>query len=75
MIFMKIRGGRPGKEIIMIKVNGLEEMPEGIGGVSAEERETVIRKDFLEKKAHICTTDFVEYGKLLRRCRRERKNL
>lgn len=53
----------------MIKVNGLEEMPEGIGGVSAEERETVIRKDFLEKKAHICTTDFVEYGKLLRRCR------
>lgn len=69
MIFAKKRGGRPGKEIIMIKVNSLEEMPEGIGGVSAEERETVIRKDFLSKKAYVCTTDFVEYGKLLRRCR------
>ena len=53
----------------MIKVSDLEEMPEGIGGVSAEERETVIRKDFLDKKAHICTTDYVEYGKLLRKCR------
>lgn len=53
----------------MIKVNSLEEMPEGIGGVSAEERETLIRKDYLSKKAYVCTTDFVEYGKLLRRCR------
>ena len=49
----------------MIKVNGLNEMPESIGGVSTEERETIIRKDFLSKKARICTTDFVEYGKLL----------
>ena len=53
----------------MIKVNSLEEMPEGIGGVSAEERETIIRKDFLDKKAHICTTDYVEYGRLMKRCR------
>ena len=53
----------------MTKVNSLDEMPENIGGVSAEERETVIRKDFLEKKAHICTTDFVEYGKLMKKCR------
>lgn len=53
----------------MIKVNSLEEMPEGIGGVSAEERETIIRKDCLEKKASICTTDYAEYGKLLRKCR------
>ena len=53
----------------MIKVNSLEEMPEGIGGVSAEERETIIRKDYLDKKAHICTTDGVEYGRLMRKCR------
>lgn len=53
----------------MIKVNGLEEMPEGIKGVSAEERETVIRKDYLDKKAHICTTDGVEYGRLMKKCR------
>lgn len=53
----------------MIKVNGLNEMPESIGGVSTEERETIIRKDFLSKKVRICTTDFVEYGKLLKRCR------
>ena len=53
----------------MIKVNSLEEMPEGIGGVSAEERETIIRKDYLDKKASICTTDYVEYGKLIKRCR------
>lgn len=53
----------------MIKASSLDEMPEGIGGVSAEERETIIRKDFLSKKAHVCTTDFVEYGKLMRKCR------
>ena len=53
----------------MIKVSDLEEMPEGIGGVSAEERETVIRKDYLDGKAHICTTDHVEYGRLMKRCR------
>lgn len=53
----------------MIKVNNLNEMPESIGGVSAEERETIIRKDYLDKKAHICTTDSVEYGKLMKRCR------
>ena len=53
----------------MIKVNSLEEMRESIGGVSAEERETVIRKDYLDGKAHICTTDYVEYGKLMKRCR------
>ena len=53
----------------MIKVSDLEEMPEGIGGVSAEERETVIRKDCLDGKAHICTTDHVEYGRLMKRCR------
>lgn len=53
----------------MIKVNSLEEMPESIGGVSAEERETIIRKDYLDKKARICTTDYVEYGKLMKRCR------
>lgn len=53
----------------MIKVSSLEEMPEGIGGVSAEERETIIRKDRVDGKAHICTTDFVEYGKLMKKCR------
>jgi hypothetical protein len=53
----------------MNKVNSLNEMPESIGGVSTEERETIIRKDYLDKKAHICTTDSVEYGKLLKRCR------
>lgn len=53
----------------MIKVNSLEEMPESIKGVSAEERETIIRKDYLDKKAHICTTDGVEYGRLMRKCR------
>ena len=69
IIFMKIRGERPGREIIMIKVNSLNEMPESIGGVSTDERETIIRKDYLDKKAHICTTDSVEYGKLMKRCR------
>ena len=69
MIFMKRGADAPGKEIIMIKVNSLEEMPEGIGGVSAEERETIIRKDCSDGKAHICTTDYVEYGKLMRKCR------
>lgn len=53
----------------MVKVSSLEEMPESIGGVSAEERETIIRKDFLEKRAHICTTDRVEYRRLMRKCR------
>lgn len=53
----------------MIKVKSLDEMPGGIGGVSAEERETIVRKDYLDKKAHICTTDFVEYGKLMKKCR------
>ena len=53
----------------MIKVSNLNEMPESIGGVSAEERETIIRKDYLDKKAHICTTDGVEYGKLMKKCR------
>lgn len=69
MIFVKRGIDAPRKEIIMIKVNSLDEMPENIGGVSAEERETIVRKDFLEKKAHICTTDFVEYGKLMKKCR------
>ena len=58
----------------MVKVNSLNEMPGSIGGVSAEERETIIRKDFLEKKAHICTTDFVEYGKLMKKCREHPKD-
>lgn len=53
----------------MVKVNNLNEMPESIGGVCAEERETVIRKDTIDKKATITTTDYVEYGKLIRRCR------
>ena len=53
----------------MIKVKTLEEMPESLGGVSAEERETTIRKDFLDKKAHICTTDRVEYARLMTKCR------
>lgn len=53
----------------MIKVSSLNEMPESIGGVSAEERETIIRKDCLDGKAHICTTDYVEYGKLMKKCR------
>lgn len=53
----------------MVKVNSLDEMPEGIGGVSAEERETIIRKDYLDGKAHICTTDYVEYGRLIKKCR------
>lgn len=69
MISMKRGADAPGKETIMIKISSLEEMPEGIGGVSAEERETIIRKDFLNKKAYVCTTDFVEYGKLMKRCR------
>ena len=29
----------------MVKVNGWKEMPEAIGGVCAEERQTIIRKD------------------------------
>ena len=53
----------------MIKVSDLEEMPEGIGGVSAEEGETVIRKDCLDGNGHICTTDHGEYGRLMKRCR------
>lgn len=53
----------------MIKVNNLEEMPESIGGVSNEERETIIRKDYLSQKADICTTDYVEYGRLIKKCR------
>lgn len=70
MIFARRGADAPGKEIAMIKkVSSLEEMPESIGGVSAEERETLIRKDYLSKKAYVCTTDFVEYGKLLKRCR------
>ena len=46
----------------MIKVKEPKEMPEAIGGVTAEERETIIRK------AHICTTDCVEYRRLMRLC-------
>lgn len=53
----------------MNKVKNLSEMPESIGGVSAEERETVIRKDYLDGLAHICTTDYVDYGRLMRKCR------
>lgn len=53
----------------MNRVKDLSEMPESIGGVSAEERETIIRKDCLDGLAHICTTDFVEYGRLMKRCR------
>lgn len=53
----------------MTIVKDLGEMPESIGGVSAEERETIIRKDHVDGKAHICTTDFVEYGRLMRKCR------
>lgn len=63
------RGACPGKKAIMIKVKGPEEMPKSLGGVSAEERETIIRKDFLDKRAHICTTDRVEYAKLVKKCR------
>ena len=53
----------------MNRVKDLSEMPESIGGVSAEERETIIRKDCLDGLAHICTTDFVEYNRLMKRCR------
>lgn len=53
----------------MVKVSSLDEMPESIGGVSAEERETIIRKDYIDGKAHICTTDYVEYGRLMKKCR------
>lgn len=53
----------------MNKVKDLSEMPESIGGVSAEERETIVRKDYLDGLAHVCTTDYVEYGKLMRKCR------
>lgn len=52
----------------MIKVKDASEMPESIGGVVSDERETVIRKDYADGKAHICTTDCVEYRKLMRRC-------
>lgn len=53
----------------MNKVKDLSEMPEAIGGVSSEERGTIIRKDYMDGLAHICTTDFVEYGRLMKRCR------
>lgn len=53
----------------MNRVKDLSEMPEAIGGVSSEERETVIRKDCLDGLAHISTTDFVEYNRLMKRCR------
>lgn len=52
----------------MIKAKEPKEMPEAIGGVTAEERETIIRKDRIDGKAHICTTDCVEYRKLMRLC-------
>lgn len=54
----------------MVKVNNLNEMPESIRGVCAEERETVIRKGTIDKKATITTTDYVEYGELIRKCRK-----
>lgn len=53
----------------MIKASSLDEMPESIGGVSAEERETIIRKDCSDGGAYICTTDYVEYGRLMKKCR------
>lgn len=53
----------------MIKVKSLDEMPESIGGATIDERETTIRKDCQDKKAHICTMDVVEYRKLMRKCR------
>lgn len=53
----------------MKKVNDPSEMPESIGGVSAEERETVIQKDSVSGRASICTTDYSEYGRLLKKCR------
>lgn len=53
----------------MNRVRDLSEMPESIGGVAAEERETIVRKDCLDGLAHVCTTDYVEYGKLMRKCR------
>jgi len=56
------------EEKTMIKVKEPKEMPEAIGGVTAEERETIIRKDRVDGKAHICTTDCVEYRRLMRLC-------
>ena len=53
----------------MVKVNGWKEMPEAIGGVCAEERETIIRKDRADGLAHVCTTDHVEYARLLGKCK------
>lgn len=52
----------------MRTVNGPSEMPESIGGVSNDERVAVIQKDSTTGAARVCTTDFVEYGKLLKRC-------
>lgn len=58
----------------MKTVKSLEEMPETIGGVAAEERETIIRKDVLEGVVRICTTDYVEYGRIMKRCRSNPKS-
>ena len=60
----------------MIRIKTLDEMPETLLGVPAEEKETIIRKDYpskatkaSERVAHICTTDATEYTKLMKMCR------
>lgn len=55
----------------MVKVNGWEEMPEGILGVSTEEAETVINASRGEAEASVCTTDAVWYRRMLSLCKRD----
>ena len=55
----------------MVKVNGWEEMPEGILGVSTEEAETVINASRAEAEASVCTTDAVWYRRMLSLCKRD----
>ena len=49
----------------MVKVNGWEEMPEGILGVSDDEAETVINASRGEAEASVCTTDATWYRRML----------
>ena len=55
----------------MVKVNGWEEMPEGILGASDEEAETVINASRGEAEASVCTTDAVWYRRMLSLCKRD----
>ena len=52
----------------MRSVKNISEMPDKLYGVSGEEKETIIRKDYLEKCAYICTTNNAEYHKFIKLC-------